>query len=503
LADRTATLSLTVTAVVTGNYTLTTTPAAAIGVTQGGAAQATVNINRTGGFAGTVTLSVTGAPAGLTATLAPAATAGAASTLSLSAQGSLAVGAYPLTLRGTATGLADQTVNLTVNVSAPAGGSIVFDYSACDAASRPVWFAVQDGNGPWTRVTPVNDRYGFDLAASTGGLAIVLASGPTAGVTVQYMSRTEIQSWGAAGSLCAATAGKTVNGSVVNLSALQSVLASLGGATTSANAGTPAFQFTNVPAGPQDLVAYRSSFTGPGAGDRLIIRRDLNVADGGSVAPLDFTAGEAFAPQGATLTVTGLGGGENLTHTMFYSTRAECRTGALYSTVPAAGGGPVTAFGVPAAQQRGTDFHSVQATAIAGSTAFRTVLESFAAIGARTVALPTALPVPAVTVLAGPYKRLQFQFTLPADVASSATVGYVDGPGARTVSISATGAGFLGGTAVNLAMPDFSGVAGWNNAWAPAAGAAVNWTATGAGALLTAFCSEGARIATSTRAGTA
>ena len=88
-------LTLTITAAVVGNFTLTTNPAANAGVTQGTSTDVTILVNRTGNFTGTVTFSVTGLVTGLTINLNPTNTSGNTATLTLTAAGSLAVGTYP------------------------------------------------------------------------------------------------------------------------------------------------------------------------------------------------------------------------------------------------------------------------------------------------------------------------------------------------------------------------------------------------------------------------
>ena len=157
---------------------------------------------------------------------------------------------------------------------------------------------------------------------------------------------------------------------------------------------------------------------------------------------------------------------------------------------------------MPALQQRASDLHGLSLTALTGTSAFRTVIEYFNLLANRTVALPAALPVPTVAALGGLYKRLQFQFVMPAEYAQSASVLYADAATSHSVAVFATVAGYLAGQSVNLSVPDFSAVAGWNNTWAPATAATVNWTATGAGSNVVTPCTSNGRVVAGSQTGT-
>ena len=139
-----ATLALTVTAAaVTGNYTLTASPAAP-SIAQGGAATVVITVNRTGGFAGAVALSVTGAANGLTAALSTPSTTGTTDTLTLTASATATVGAQTLTVKGTVAGLTDQTVTVQASVTAQTtSGNVTWQF--CGRLGIPILVAFQDG----------------------------------------------------------------------------------------------------------------------------------------------------------------------------------------------------------------------------------------------------------------------------------------------------------------------------------------------------------------------
>jgi hypothetical protein len=506
LTDRTATFTLTVTAA--ASYTLTTTPGSPVSLQQGTNTNVTVNINRTA-FAGSVGLALTGNPAGLTFGFNPQSTTGNTSTLTLTAAGGLAVGSYPLTITGTATGLTDRTVNLTVNVTTGGGGSgnVNLNFSGCAIDDKPVFLAFQDGpSGTWTRVTPTGDVYSFNVTQSKAGLAMVLTpvSGGT-GTSVQYLSQAEITSLNA-GTLCPdVPTGKTLLATTQNVGAGQVAVLSIGGGTGSANLAVPTATIEGVADGTHDLIGYARVPFAIGAGDRGYLKRDINttaIASGGSLGTVDFTGAQSFAPATATIGLPNTLPGESVIHGMNYYLGATCEFASLYA---AADGGTdptsVTVYGLGGSLQRAMDRHQFMAFATDGGTTFRQVFETFLELTARDVTLPSVMPSFTPTALAGPYKRLRYQFTLPTDLNGSTSLTYTEEAAGKSVTITASVSGYLGGTAVDLSMPDLSGVTGWNNTWAPGSAASVDWTATGSSPAPTSLCTNG-KFGFSSRGGT-
>lgn len=498
-SDQTVQFALNVT--VAQDYSIATVPSGSISIQQGEGKDVAINLTRTGGFTGVVTFSVTGVPNGLTPHFNPASTNGNTATLTLTASNSLAAGNYQISIKGDATGLTQHSADLTVTItsSGPSGGSIAFNYTGCDASEIPVWFAVQDGNGAWTQVVPSGNTFSFDINSSKGGIAIVTNSGGTYALAITYFSKAEIQSFGSGiGSSCASSAtGKTIHGSVAGLGITQQAAISLGGATGSATFASTAFNLIGVSSGQHDLIALTRSLGAFGTIDKMIIRRDQNPADGATLSALDFSSGEAFTAGSATITVGGLSGGETTTGFSSYLTGASCDVTSL--ALHTISGNSFTLYGVPAGQQRATDWHSVTVTATDGASSSRLAIKTFQALGAQTITLGSVLPNPTITPQSGPYKRLQFQFTAPAEYGSSVSLSYFD-PGSSGVIIAASVAGYLGGNAVNLTVPDFTGVGGWNNAYAPAAASTVTWTTTAASGVGTSNCAAG-QLTAATRNG--
>jgi hypothetical protein len=491
--DKTVALTLTVTAA--PSYTLTATDV----TTQAGQnGTSTVTIARTGGFNGTVNLTVQTAPSGVTGSFDPAAVTGVgtSSTLTLTVGAGVATGNYPVTIKGTATGQTDKTTTIQLTVSPPSSGSIHWDFSACGPESRPVWLAVQDGNGAWTRVVGASNVYSFDIASSTGGVAWVTQDGGNSVLAIRYLGKTEIVGASFTGCPTGSLSGKDITGTTANVAATDLVQISLANAHAGASGVQLGFTLHDVDLGTFDLVAWRRSLTTPGTGDKAFITRDINTNTTSDVGTIDFAAAGAITPEAGDLTLTGGAGGEQFVVGMNYATGGACTLATLYGALPVSAT-TIPFLGIPAANQRATDYHIVSVNSFT-TTSSRSVLESFHTFGDKSVALPSALPATSPTALTGPYKRLQYQITLPSDLLALATFSYTDD--VRTVVIIASAA-FLGGGALNLSTPDLSGVAGWDNSWVPASNATVSWSAMGSGGSPASLCSNGARVVSSSRIG--
>jgi hypothetical protein len=473
-------------------------------IAPGGNATSTVTLTPTD-FTGSVALSVEGAPTGLTASFNPS-PATTTSVLTITSVAALAPGTYTLTIRGTAIGLADRTATLTVTVAALGTGSITLNFAACPVAERPVWLAAQDGSGPWTRVTGSANAYQFTMTQSKGGVAFATVSDSSI-VTVEYFTEGDLHQ----GTLdyvvrldrCPVLNGESLSGAVTGLAAGELASVSLGSARTSVS-GNGAVQLSNAEDGSMDLVGFKSLANAPGTGSRMLLRRGINPANGGSVGTVDFGGAESFAPASATMTISNLGASENYKHAMHYYTAGgatNCEVGRLYVEVPASGS-TFTAFGAPAAKQAGTDWHAVSLFTYAGTNSFRTLHQYFQALGPQTLTLGSTLPVPTITSLGGAYKRLQGALTMPAEYQSRASLRYQDQAGARPLVIVSATMAWFGSSSVSLSLPDFSGVSGWDNGWAPSSGASVFWTVIGDNATTPPHCAANAKYISAIRSGT-
>ena len=97
---------------------------------QGSNDTAQINLLRAN-FTDPVTLALENAPVGVTGGFNPNPVTGNTSTLTVTVDNSVAPGTYQMTIRGTATGHADQTTNASLTVITFSGASLVVDWSGC------------------------------------------------------------------------------------------------------------------------------------------------------------------------------------------------------------------------------------------------------------------------------------------------------------------------------------------------------------------------------------
>lgn len=499
-----ATFDLTVTSA--AGFSLS---ASAVSVTAGSTAPSTVTITRTGGFTGAVALSATTIPAGLTASFNPASATGNSSTLTIGAGAAVAAGSYTVAIKGSAAGLADQSANVAVTVTAPAAGNAQISL-ACFA---PVWVAYQDGGGAWTRATTVSANT-YRISANSAVVAVAWVYGaPNYQIQVNYFPKAFLTATPTV-DFCGVSpplGTKSVSGTAAGLSGNDRANVSMGGGFGLATVARPAFGLNTVLNGPQDLIAWRHDPVAEAGGtnrDRGLIRRDQDIPHLGSVGTIDLAGSESFAPATGVMTVAGVAAGEKLTHGMQYLTRAACTNAPLYQ-VTADMPSPFTAYGVPASAQRADDYHMMTTVAIGGEgtplvghTSSRSVVEVFHTIASHSITLPAGITDAAVTTLAGPYKRLQAAFT-NNNFNSVGGLIYNSTSPIRVVAIIFAGVNLPNGP-VTIAMPDFSGVAGFDATWAPATTATGIWTVQAVGTTQGTgpLCQEGLRSYAADRLGT-
>jgi hypothetical protein len=418
VSDATATLALTVTATTQGDYTLFISPAT-LSLPQGQQGTATVNIARTGGFTGSVGLTVNGAPAGMTASLNPTNTTTNSSTLSVAVGASVAAGDYTLTVNGSATGIAAKSATLSVSVTgSSSGGSLTWQF--CLASGIPVWFAVRDGNGPWTAVTGTNGAFSFDINGATGGVAYVIPGSGSSSLNVFYATRQELGTSLSFQMCNGSDVGKTVMGSFANVGLTDLASVTLGNVSQSLSPGAGgAFTLNGVTDGTVDLVAGLATQTFGGAGvsvsmSKGIIRRNLNPPAGAVLPVLDFNSAEAFAPVQNTVTINGLGNDFAFLNNTFIT--ANGTAGLLYTETAPLGGTSRSFWGIPAAQRANGDLHMLSVTAVEGTgatlTGMRGIITMFADPADRTVTIGPALGAANVTIGAtSPYPSARVQQT--------------------------------------------------------------------------------------------
>src|SRR5437868_402176 len=141
------------------------------------------------------------------------------------------------------------------NVAGPGGEPTNLSYAPCLGASdNPTWFAVQDGDGSWQRVTASpSGSFDFTITSGKGGMAMVT---PDDGLFVIYATTEELQ---AELPSCNGSV-RTVSGSVTGYTTSDNVSFSMGNSNTVVfgSQSPPApFSLPTVDATASDLIAIR------------------------------------------------------------------------------------------------------------------------------------------------------------------------------------------------------------------------------------------------------
>lgn len=484
-ASGTSPFTLTITAAEAGSVSINTVPAT-LSVVQGQTALTTVNIARAGGFTGAVTLSASGLPAGTTATFTPEVAAGTQAQLGLVVGAATPAGSYPVTVRAQGAGVREATTTLTLTVTPASSGGNTVNWTFCAPERFPVWFAYQTGtSGAWTALTPTgSSTRAYAVPASTvGAVAYAIPrAGGGADVFVSYLTAAEL-GFQASNECVGSRRTKSLTGTVTNVPAGALSFVSVGGSGTLIASPATTFTLSGVADGLTDLVAFRSAPSVGNVGvqaDRGILRRNVDYTAGSSIPTLDFNGNESFAVATANVSVLNAGGDQVSLATLLLTTNGVA--GPLTTATQPVAIATQRVFGVPRAQLLNGDQHQIQAVAVnsAGpTTSTRSVTLFNRELSDRTVALGAVLPtfVPAIAATA-PYRRLSLSGLWQADYGDVMAVQYLQQPNTWTVSVSR---GYAGGSANwTLAMPDLSGVAGFNTAWGLGSGS-IGYTVIGSG----------------------
>ena len=517
-----ATTSYQLTVTAAPNYTLTMSPTS-LTVAAGASGNAAVNISRTN-FTGGVTLSLQNPPAGITGSFSPSPSTTNSADLVLSVAANVAPANYPLTIQGSATGISSRSVVLQLTViPAPSGGNNV-EYQFCDASDVPAFFAYQDGTGAWQSVSGSTSggvtKYAFNIAQGRGGVFVVyrtvassvadvLSVGRNASTwhnaarvpswrsiarerrsagahltrtlrrsfaadvyetSVIYASTAELAQEGIA-SCAQAAPTKTITGTVIGVPAGSYGIASFGNTVKIFEGGVATNPVTfDVPAGPQDLVG--SLVTTPGAHpSRLILFRNLNIPDGGSLpSAIDYNGPASRAPATATVTVSG-GSGDSLETFVDFVTVNNAVGIWFELTKSPAAKRPWAGFS--ANDMQSGDLHALIVFASAPNDDFRVTGKYVGPVTNQTIALGPAMNATTSQVAAGAYPRFRFQGTLPPEYNKLAGISVMPTASGNRYDIVATGAYLTAAgsaLAYDFTMPDVAGLPGFPIASRLAAG---------------------------------
>lgn len=476
----TASFQLTVTTASQGSYVMNATPST-LTVQQGQTGLSTINIARAGGFTGAVTLAASGLPTGATATFNPNALTGTQSTLGIAVGAATPAGTYTITVTGTAVGLTNVTTTLSLTVTAtPTGGTGNVSVQFCDLNELPLWVAYRSGTtGAWTPVSAgANNTYSFTING-VGGMAWVKpTTGGVADVTIWYGTAAQLTQFGQQ-ECVSSPATKSLTGSFAGLTGAQTGSVSIGGGFAQSTIGVNTFSVQNVANGSTDLLAYRSTQGLVGGvfatvPDKGVIRRGVNYAAGSAIPVIDFNGTESFTPASAQVTVNNAGSGLLQVFSSFQTgngTIGGFTFGALVG-----GTNPFSVYGVPSNLTAAGDFHLVQATSTTivnnAPSESRSATQFNRELANRTLTLGPSLTLPTYATLSTtPYARIRATGNWQTEYGDQ-LFAYFQQPGgsSRNWTISVT-RGYTGnGASYDFEIPDFTGLAGWNNTWGLVAG---------------------------------
>lgn len=445
----------------------------------------TINLGITrSNFSGSVALAATGAPSGVTLTLTPPATTGNSATLGIAVDASTPTGQYTLVVTASGAGVANAQVSIPLNVAAPAAGGNV-SWQFCAQTTIPIWVAAQDGDAsaPWTQLTAgPGSSYSFNIG-TRGGVAWLTQFGSGQyQLSIVYGTRAELSAQGT--TQCANQfTTRSVSGTVVGIQSATDVVSVALGSAFAAPAPTlaaPNFSIPNAPTGIRDLIGTRAALDlantiNPLTVNKVFIKRGLNPPANGSVGTIDFTGADAFDPDVRTVTVNGVASGElvNSSNTFMTGTQSFGSLGATTLTT----GNSLTIRTVPAARTAAGDVQMIATNAItfAGSitSQIRSVTNVFRDPANLNITLGAAVNTPTVSALAtAPYARLRAQAQRQSDYQDFFTTNFTQNSGGqqRTVSLTMTAAYVGSATTIDMFVPDFTSVSGWQNTWGPLAG---------------------------------
>jgi hypothetical protein len=345
------------------------------------------------------------------------------------------------------------------------------ELSYCD--NRPNWLAVQDGNGPWTRVLPVAEgKYEATFKSARGGVATVSAGGGT--LQVNYGTLTELAS------IRCDYGYKYVTGTITGVPFPGRARVYLG--STQASVVRDTFKISYVAEGAHDLLATHTTFTEERGFElsQIIIRRDLDPPSNTRIPALAFDSPEAFAPALAGFSVTNQGGGAIVGANAHWlgGGGAQAYIASLDLDGATSGQSPV----VPLDRLAAGDLSALGASVSDGPPTGRYSLEYFRGAPDISIEMGPALNVPTATFPAGgSVVQPRVQVASQAEYGRMVFVNFY-----QTYYASATvamTAAYLGGTPAtwDIALPDLSAAEGWDPSWGLVPSLITDWGLTAQG----------------------
>ena len=477
------TAPLAITAVAAPTYTLAVANAA-VTATQGGTATQTINITRTGGFVGAVALTAEGLPTGVTAAFDPQSATGNSSTLTLAAAPNAATGSATVTVKGTATGQADKTATFQLTVN----------------AAPTYTLAVANGTVTATQGATATQTLNI---VRTGGFAAAVAltaEGLASGVTASFDPQTAIGNAStltltAAANAATGSATVTVKGTAtgqadktatvqLTVNAAPTYTLGVANATVTETRGTTATQTVNITR--TGGFAGAVAITAEGLPTGVTAAFDPQSASG-NASTLTLTAASSAATGSATVTVKGTASGQADKATTFQLTvnaaPGDFRLAMNPATLTIEQGTSGTS--TVKITRSGIIVVAVFLTATGLPNGVTAVFSANPAVSFSTLTLtasPTAATGPATVTIHARSTRGFVERTTTLAL----TVNPAAGDSGNASLVLSTLDQMLIWLAVqesyvepaasyDFTVPDFGGVAGWDNNWGPKTGSETEW----------------------------
>jgi hypothetical protein len=359
------------------------------------------------------------------------------------------------------------------------------------AGLEPLWVAFQDGDGTWTRALPStssgNVVFQTSIASTRGGIATVFQGGlGFTSLQVLFGTPEELESVGFTNPrFCSSAAVKSLRGSVAGLDSAEFAIIRAGfdaGALAHPAAGGE-FVLNVVPPGPQDILAMRVVRTnGTDSIPQMILRRDIDLPDGATLPVFDFSAPEAFAPQVANVTLSGIGGGGAAVSTRLITSTFN----STFGVVTGQDIGTARAYvAVPEAQLLPGDLQELFASGHGATpNSVRSAARFFHTVQDYTIALGADVIPPTFNTIATlPTLRLRARFVNQSEYGLRTSVTFQE-DSTRLVSVSMTQDYALQLGVYDLVIPELTEVAGFQRRWALSQGSSLRWSAVRAGGTL-------------------
>ena len=354
------------------------------------------------------------------------------------------------------------------------GNPVDLTYAPCVGAPEyPAWFAFQDGDGAWTRVQPTNGAFEFTISQGRGAIAYHTDEG----LAVEYASTEEFEAnlTDCVGSV------RSVAGTATTYSTLDNVRVVMGNSQDYIDGGsTPApgaFSLDAVGPDVTDLIAVRYRLTNTEEfPTSIVLRRSVT---GSTTAPVDFGSVEAAVPVQRNVNVTNVFAGEDLRVLSQLTTPTTVAPIAFFAPATALVSGATIApfYGVSASRLAAGEGHRLFALAerVVSTTATESRFTSAAFVDPvdRAVTLGPSLG----GVVVSGTSRPAATYTIQAEYDNLWTVAFEQSTTTnfRRIEVVMT-RGYAGsGSTVTLAVPNLSGVAGFQQTWLLVPGTPADW----------------------------